>query len=215
VADLPSVEDLVRKLDKETPPSGGPGGGGPRAAPAVNTAVQSSAVTATHSSPSGPSASAGGAVLAVANDEALAHYPTFENIVELIRRHRDVKLLVEVETGVRLAAYQPGRIEFVPAKGAPHDLAQRLGSRLQAWTGNRWAVTLVNEGGGETIAEVRDIETNALRDKAQAHPLVQAVLMKFPGARITDIRTPKAREAEAELEALPEVDDEWDPFEDS
>jgi DNA polymerase-3 subunit gamma/tau len=215
VADLPSVEDLVRKLDKETPPSGGPGGGGPRAAPAVNTAVQSSAVTATHSSPSGPSASAGGAVLAVANDEELAHYPTFEHIVELIRRHRDVKLLVEVETGVRLAAYQPGRIEFVPAKGAPHDLAQRLGSRLQAWTGNRWAVTLVNEGGGETIAEVRDIETNALRDKAQAHPLVQAVLMKFPGARITDIRTPKAREAEAELEALPEVDDEWDPFEDS
>jgi DNA polymerase-3 subunit gamma/tau len=215
VADLPSVEELVRKLDKETPPSGGPGGGGPRAAPAVNTAVQSSAVTATHSSPSGPSASAGGAVLAVANDEELAHYPTFEHIVELIRRHRDVKLLVEVETGVRLAAYQPGRIEFVPAKGAPHDLAQRLGSRLQAWTGNRWAVTLVNEGGGETIAEVRDIETNALRDKAQAHPLVQAVLMKFPGARITDIRTPKAREAEAELEALPEVDDEWDPFEDS
>jgi DNA polymerase-3 subunit gamma/tau len=170
VADLPSVEELVRRLDKETPPSGGPGGGGPRAAPAVNTAVQSSAVTATHSSPSGPSASAGGAVLAVANDEALAHYPTFEHIVELIRRHRDVKLLVEVETGVRLAAYQPGRIEFVPAKGAPHDLA---------------------------------------------HPLVQAVLMKFPGARITDIRTPKAREAEAELEALPEVDDEWDPFEDS
>jgi DNA polymerase-3 subunit gamma/tau len=215
VADLPSVEELVRKLDKETPPSGGPDGGGPRAAPAVNTAVQSSAVTATHSSPSGPSASAGGAVLAVANDEELAHYPTFEHIVELIRRHRDVKLLVEVETGVRLAAYQPGRIEFVPAKGAPHDLAQRLGSRLQAWTGNRWAVTLVNEGGGETIAEVRDIETNALRDKAQAHPLVQAVLMKFPGARITDIRTPKAREAEAELEALPEVDDEWDPFEDS
>jgi len=215
VADLPSVEELVRKLDKETPPSGGPDGGGPRAAPAVNTAVQSSAVTATHSSPSGPSASAGGAVLAVANDEELAHYPTFEHIVELIRRHRDVKLLVEVETGVRLAAYQPGRIEFVPAKGAPHDLAQRLGSRLQAWTGNRWAVTLVNEGGGETIAEVRDIETNALRDKAQAHPLVQAVLMKFPGARITDIRTPKAREAEAEFEALPEVDDEWDPFEDS
>jgi DNA polymerase-3 subunit gamma/tau len=215
VADLPSVEELVRKLDKETPPSGGPSGGGPRAAPAMNTDVQSSTVTATHSSPSGPSASADGAVLAVANDEALAHYPTFEHIVELIRRHRDVKLLVEVETGVRLAAYQPGRIEFVPAKGAPHDLAQRLGSRLQAWTGNRWAVTLVNEGGGETIAEVRDIETNALRDKAQAHPLVQAVLMKFPGAKITDIRTPKAREAEAELEALPEVDDEWDPFEDS
>ncbi|AGI66310.1 DNA polymerase III subunit tau [Octadecabacter antarcticus 307] len=219
VADLPSVEELLRKLDKETPPPGGSpggrGGGGPRAAPAVNTDAQSSAAAPTHSGPSGPSSSASGAVLAVAEDEALVHYPTFDHIVELIRRHRDVKLLVEVETGMRLAAYQPGRIEFVPAKGAPSDLAQRLGSRLQAWTGNRWAVTLVNEGGAATIAEIRDTENNALRDKAKAHPLVQAVLMKFPGARITDIRTPKALEAEAELEALPEVDDEWDPFEDS
>ena len=33
---------------------------------------------------------------------------------ELIRANRDVRLLVEVETTLRLAAYQPGRIEFVP-----------------------------------------------------------------------------------------------------
>ena len=218
VADLPSVEELVRKLDKETPPPAGPNGG-PRAAPAQSggmpTDAQSRTPTATHSGPSGPSASAGGAALAIANEEALAHYPTFETVVELIRRHRDVKLLVEVETGVRLAAYQPGRIEFVPSESAPHDLAQRLGSRLQAWTGNRWAVTLVNDGGAETIAEVRDAEVNDLRDKASAHPLVQAVLMQFPKSKITDIRTPKALEAEAGLEALPEVEEEWDPFEDS
>jgi hypothetical protein len=35
-----------------------------------------------------------------------AHYPTL-SIVELIRRHRDVKLLVEVETGVRLRPTNP------------------------------------------------------------------------------------------------------------
>ncbi len=218
VADLPSVEELMRKLDRETPPPAGPDGGGPRAAPAAggqNTNAQSSTPAPTHSGPSGQSASAGGAALALANDEALALYPTFEHVVELIRRHRDVKLLVDVETGVRLAAYQPGRIEFVPAVGAPHDLAQKLGARLQAWTGNRWAVTLVNEGGEQTIAEVRDAEADALHVKATEHPLVQAVLMQFPGAKITDIRTPKALEAEAELEALPEVDEEWDPFEDS
>ncbi|MFQ3183140.1 MAG: DNA polymerase-3 subunit gamma/tau [Alteromonas macleodii] len=215
VADLPSVEELVRKLNKETPPSGGPSGGGPRATPAVNIDAQSSNSSPSHSNPSGQSAFSGGAVLAVADDTALDQYPTFTHIIGLIRSHRDVKLLVEVETGVRLVSYRPGRIEFVPAKNAPHDLAQRLGSRLQAWTGNRWTVTLVNEGGAATIAEVRDVEANILHDKAHAHPLVQAVLMKFPGSRITDIRTPKAQEAEAELEALPEVDDEWDPFEDS
>ena len=215
VADLPSPEELVRKLDGMTPPPTGPSGGTPRAAPTTQTSAQASTPAPNHSGTGGTSASAGNAVLAVANDEALAHYPTFDHVVELIRKHRDVKLLVDVETGVKLAAYQPGRIEFVQAPGAPGDLANKLGSRLQAWTGNRWAVTVVNDGGAQTIAEVRDAEANELRQKANAHPLVQAVIAQFPNAKITDIRTPKALEAEAMVDALPEVEDEWDPFEDS
>ena len=44
---------------------------------------------------------------------------------------------------------------------------------------------------------------------------MQAVLAQFPKARITAIRTPDQIAAEAIEEALPEVEDEWDPFEDS
>ncbi|MCF2904794.1 DNA polymerase III subunit gamma/tau [Octadecabacter sp. CECT 8868] len=216
VADLPSPEELVRKLDGATPPAGPGGGGGARPAPsAPTTNAQGSAPAPTHSGPSGTTMSASGPALAIATDEALALYPTFDHVVELIRRHRDVKLLVEVETGVRLAAYQPGRIEFVPSPSATNDLAQRLGSRLQAWTGNRWAVTVVNEGGEDTIAEVRDAEANALREKAKAHPIVQAIFTQFPNAKIGEIKSHQSMQAEAELEALPEVDEEWDPFEDS
>ena len=134
-------------------------------------------------------------------------------MIELIRTNRDVKLLVEVETSLKLAAYQPGRIEFVPTENAPRDLAQRLGARLQTWTGNRWAVTIVNDGGGKTIAEVRDAAELEQRAEAEAHPLVMAVLAQFPKARITAIRTPEDIAASAQVEALPEVEDEWDPFE--
>ena len=131
----------------------------------------------------------------------------------MIRANRDVKLLVEVETTLRLAAYQPGRIEFTPTDAAPRDLAQRLGHRLQGWTGNRWAVTLVNDAKSKTIAEVRDAKDLALRADAEAHPLMMAVLAQFPKARITNIRTPEQIAAAAVTEALPEVEDEWDPFE--
>ena len=51
---------------------------------------------------------------------------TIAQVIELIREKRDVRLLVEVETGVRLAKYAPGRIEFEPAPGAAPDLAARL-----------------------------------------------------------------------------------------
>ena len=135
-------------------------------------------------------------------------------MVELIRANRDVKLLVEVENGVRLGAYQPGRIEFTPTDTAPRDLAQRLGQRLQHWTGNRWAVSIVGDADTRTIAEVRDAEGIALREQAHEHPLMQAVLAQFPKAAITAIRTPEQIAAEATEEALPEVEDEWDPFED-
>ena len=93
-------------------------------------------------------------------------------------------------------------------------MTQRLGARLQAWTGNRWAVIVSNDEGQPTIAEVRDAAASALQQQATAHPLVQAVLAQFPKARITDIRTEADRAQEAASDALAEVEDEWDPFED-
>ena len=214
VADLPSPEELLRKL-QDTPPPAATGtgtqtGGGVGHASAPTAMAHSPAPTATVSAPTAPGA---GPVSALATDQALAHYPSFDHVVELIRANRDVKLLVEVETTLRLAAYQPGRIEFVPTDTAPRDLAQRLGSALQRWTGNRWAVTLVNEGGAETIAEKRDAARLNLEAEARKHELVQAVIASFPDARIIDIRTAQDLVQEATAEALPEVDDEWDPFE--
>ncbi len=223
VADLPSPEELVRKLRDmpAPPPPSGPGGGGvsqgahTASGSGQTTQAQGSqtAPSPTHRGPSGPSASGNAQALAVAEDHALAHYPTFEHVVELIRTQRDVKLLVEVESHVRLASYRPGRIEFQPTPDAPQDLSQRLAAALQRWTGSRWGVTLVNEGGADTIAHVRDAEENALRAEAQGHPMVQAVLSAFPKAQITSIRTEDDITADASAEALPEVEDEWDPFE--
>ncbi len=211
VADLPSPGELVHKLQNSSPPpapvsgtrdTAPPAGSGAQAVMEAQTRMQAN-----------PTAAGQTTALARDADAALSRYPTFDHVVELIRANRDVKLLVEVETTLRLAAYQPGRIEFVPTDAAPRDLAQRLGHRLQSWTGNRWAVSVVNDGGQETIAEVRDARDLALRHSAQEHPLMQAVMAKFPKARITAIRTPEQIAAEAVEEALPEVEDEWDPFE--
>ena len=216
VADLPSPEELVRKLQNSTPPPApGPvgGGGGGNGAPQGSTGAQA-VQHAQQRMASNPGPQGQSTALAQDLNAALARFPTFEHVVELIRVNRDVKLLVEVETCLQLAAYQPGRIEFVPTDDAPRDLAQRLGQKLQLWTGNRWAVSLVNEGGAETIAQIRDARELALKKQAQEHPMMQAVLAQFPKARITAIRTPEDIAAAATAEALPEVEDEWDPFED-
>ncbi|WP_085306725.1 DNA polymerase III subunit gamma/tau [Planktotalea arctica] len=208
VAELPSPEELIRKLQDTPPPpspSGGSGGG---------MSAGGTTVTGAQSRASTSSGTSGGAATAQHLDvDALARFPTFEHVVELIRSNRDMKLLVDVEGGVRLVSYQPGRIEFVPHAKAPGDLAQRLGQRLQLWTGNRWAVTLVNEGGAETITEKNDAADNALKVEAAEHPLVKAVFEAFPSAKIIAIKTAQEIANAAFEEALPEVEDEWDPFE--
>ncbi|SDY20424.1 DNA polymerase III subunit gamma/tau [Citreimonas salinaria] len=222
VAELPSPEELIRKLGDTPPPpppSGGGGGQGPHHA---GTDVRGSA-GAPSGALHGPQASAGPAprvagsgaqaAVAQATEAALARFPTFEHVIELIRANRDVKLLVEVEGTLRLAAYRPGRIEFTPTETAEGDLAQRLGTALQRWTGNRWAVSVVSGCEEPTVVEKRDADKLALQAKAAEHPLVKAALLAFPGATIHEIRTPEAARAEAQADALPEVEDEWDPFE--
>jgi DNA polymerase-3 subunit gamma/tau len=226
VADLPTPDELIRKLQNTPVPTPEPqnagtphgAGGGPRqsAAATAPQATNPSAYAADTMAPraqrsSGATASAAQAKAPAA--ETLAHFARFEDVLELIRHHRDVKLLVDVETSLKLVSYSPGRIEFEPTEKAPRDLAQRLGSRLQTWTGQRWAVS-IGTNGASTIAELRDAAALELKEQAKAHPLVQAVLVAFPKAQISDIRTAKDIAAEAQIDALPEVEDEWDPFDD-
>ena len=195
VADLPSPDDLVRKLAEAAPhetrapaPSSTPAPGGD-GAPAMRMAVGAEA------------------------PDPLARYATLEDVVSLIRARRDMGLLMEVERDLRLVSYAPGRIAFEPGPEAAADLAQRLARKLHAWTGARWGVS-VESGGGASIREAREAQETDLMGRAEAHPLTKAVLAAFPGAKVKAVTPPEDKVAEAEEEALEEVPDEFDPFED-
>ena len=208
VADLPDPETLIKRLQSQPQPTGGaPAGGG-------GSTVHGPMMRLAPSAPAHGPLMQGGQALALA-EAPLTVYATFDQVVALIREKRDMRLLVEVETTLRLARYSPGRIEFEPTPNAAPDLAARLGQRLQGWTGGRWGVSVVSTGGQPTIAEVQDQDLNAARAEAMSNPLVQAVMAAFPGAKIAEIRTQEAMAASAAVEALPEVEDEWDPFEDA
>lgn len=226
VADLPDPETLMRKI--QSGPGGGGGGGGgrgPAQGGAQGGGVQAIGGASVAPGPlqgatmramfGKPISAATAAAVAVQAEHALTRFARFEDVVELIRRMRDVKLLMDVEHGLRLVRYAPGRIEFQPAEGAPRDLAATLSQRLMGWTGQRWGVSVVNEGGAETIAERRDAGRRAAEAEARAHnPVVQAIFAAFPQAAFEAITEAAELAAEQQAEALPEVEDEWDPFED-
>jgi len=222
VADLPSPDELIRKLQSMPAgsagaagpaPGNGGGGGSGGAAQAARMAPQP-----VISAPEAPRMQATGthtprALAAAPAENRLAAYQSFEDVLQLIRRYRDMALLVEVESGVRLVSYAPGRISFAPAPGAARDLAAKLGTRLSQWTGARWAVSIANAEGAPSVAEQRQADRAALIERARAHPGVAAVLAALPGAEIAEVHPPAAAaETQGVVEAV-EEDEAWDPFE--
>ncbi|MFB9223763.1 DNA polymerase III subunit gamma/tau [Paracoccus cavernae] len=226
VADLPDPDSLIRKVQAsitagEFARPGQMGGAAPAGAPSAF--APRAAIPAPRS---GAAITQGNAALALAvSPDALAAFPDFEAVIALIRRMRDMKLLLEVEDHLRLVRYSPGRIEFNPTDRAPKDFANRLSDRLRSWTGGaRWAVTVANEEGQPTISEQRAAEMLATRARVMETPLAQAIFAAFPDAEMKISKAPVEVVVEKpdgedtsphDLTEGPVAEvEEWDPFED-
>ena len=207
-ADLPPTEDLIKKIESKLQ---GANKGKNLETPSKNMGAQ--AISQEIFQPKQNNAS--NLKVAPAADEGIGifSYTKFEDILELVKQNRDVKLLVDIENGLRLVTYRPGYIEFTPTEFAPANLAQRLSNRLKEWTGSRWAVSVVQNGEAETIFEKKEKDAKELETEAYAHPFVKEALVQFPAARIVNVISKKKLEQEAAIQALEEVDSEWDPFE--
>jgi DNA polymerase-3 subunit gamma/tau len=143
--------------------------------------------------------SAGGATSAVARSyappqpqsatEPVAVLNTFEDMLALIEKKRDIALKLDVERYVRPISFRPGAIEYEAAPGAPVNLAQRLVGRLKDWTGERWLIAAQGGGGAESRWEKQKREAREVRAAVEQDPFVLAVMRTFPGAEIIGVRT--------------------------
>ena len=210
VSDLPSPGELVKKLTNSQPDNTVVK---KESSEGATTNTTSSNYIQSHSKETNSTSTGGNTALALDAETLALQYPTFESVLEIIRKFRDMKLLIDVENSIRLSSYMPGRIEFTPTKDAPKDLAQRLGQLLQSWTGFRWAVTVVSHCSAKTIQEHRNAEEAQLELDAKLHPFVKTVFEKFPKASITEIKSQTQIITEAAQTSLPEIEGEWDPFE--
>ena len=210
VSDLPSPGELVKKLTNSQPDNTVVK---KESSEGATTNTTSSNYIQSHSKETNSKSTGGNTALALDAETLALQYPTFESVLEIIRKFRDMKLLIDVENSIRLSSYMPGRIEFTPTKDAPKDLAQRLGQLLQSWTGFRWAVTVVSHCSAKTIQEHRNAEEAQLELDAKLHPFVKTVFEKFPKASITEIKSQTQIITEAAQTSLPEIEGEWDPFE--
>jgi DNA polymerase III subunit gamma/tau len=209
VADLPAPAELVRALAASPAPGGAAApempaevrvtrAEPPPREPLVPAPIASNAESALRV-PAEPAESASPPLTSAVEYEPMPR--SFAEVVALFDKRREAVIRSHLREHVHLIAFEPGRIEFRPAEGAPSNLANRISQLLGEWTGERWLVARSEAAAGEpTLREQEEGRERDLRNEVAEHPLVQAVLEAFPGATVTAVR-------ERFAPALPEADD--------
>ena len=178
VAELPPPGELVKRILDQSSNNGAPsgstpgGGGGAMRAVAGGSPVMMNAPQQAVSAPvpAGPVLS------------------NFRDVAAMVAERREPTLHAHLVHSVHVVRFAPPVIEINPTPDAPRDLAARLSAVLSEATGTRWTVALTSEKGEPTLAEQGDAADHARRSSAQSHPLVQAILTAFPGAKIEAVR---------------------------
>ncbi|HWK69186.1 MAG TPA: DNA polymerase III subunit gamma/tau [Rhizobiaceae bacterium] len=213
-ATLPTLDEALKSLDGMTLQP--PGNGGGRPSPGGGAAQSANGVGAVSQTrmPQGPTGGQtmrlvqGGpqAVPATVGPEPEADavpVTSLADIVNLADRHRDMTLKVLVRRCVRLVKVEPGRLDVSLTSEAPKTLLGDLTVKLKAWTGRTWMVSLSREEGGQTISEMEASKRESAILDAKSDPTVAAILAKFPGAKIIDVRIPDAPDVDAGETELP------------
>jgi DNA polymerase-3 subunit gamma/tau len=84
--------------------------------------------------------------------------------------------------------FEDGRLEIALEPSASRPLIGELPRKLTALTGRRWMVVVSSEQGQPTVRSQIEARREEARRGVQAHPLVQSVLERFPGAEIVAVR---------------------------
>ncbi|MEW7007291.1 DNA polymerase III subunit gamma/tau [Lentilitoribacter sp. EG35] len=113
---------------------------------------------------------------------------SLEDLVALADQHRDVTTKIQIRNHVRLVSIEPGRLEISLTEQGSPTLPGELIDKLKKWTGVKWIVGLNRDAGGPTLAELESEKQEALVTDAREDKDVAAILKKYPGARITNVR---------------------------
>ena len=112
--------------------------------------------------------------------------------MNLVAERREAMLHAHLIHSVHLVRFAPPVIELRTEPEAPKDLAPKLAALLSNATGMRWTIALSTAAGEPTLAQQGRAADDVRREEAADHPLIQAIMRAFPGARIDQVHDSNA-----------------------
>jgi DNA polymerase-3 subunit gamma/tau len=211
-ADLPTPDEVVRSLGDGTRGNGSSttttAASPPRAEMPARSEPPRGGVTR------GPLASAAPKSEPIARSvEATAPVralKTFPDLVALASEKRDMLMKGALERDVRLVHFEDGSLEIALEPSANKSLVNDLSKKLADWTGRRWMVAVSTAAGAPPLRAQAETRKAELKNDVRSDPLVQAVLTRFPGAEIVEVRPPPSAPVPDPDELPPDNESDFD-----
>ncbi len=208
-ANLPTLDEALKTLETGAAPNiPAPSGGNNSASAPVPSGGGGQAMRLVRSEPEPAPVDAPPRV--ETSPQPAVTIASLEDIAALAEAQRDIAFKVTLRRCVRLVKLEPGRLDVSLTGEAPKTFLGDLSAKLLAWTGTRWIVSLSREEGGATLAEEEAGRRELVLMDARADPAVAAILDRFPGARITDVRIQRDEipDTDTDFDAVPDMDAE-------
>ena len=190
-ADLPTPDEVVRSLSENGAVQARPQGNG------GSVQASSQGYAPRYEAPRGSPRSAAAVSPRPAEDsmprrDDVIAAPTlsinsFADLIALAAEKRDITTKMALERDVRLVRCEDGQLEIALEARAPKTLVHDLQRKLTGWTGKRWIVVVSKAQGAPTMRAQADAQQAEIERDVQSDPLVQAVLSRFPGAKVVGV----------------------------
>ena len=110
----------------------------------------------------------------------------FEDIIELVRLNKNIRLQYDLENNVSLVSFEKGKIELNILNN-DEKILFTLSNKLQEWTNEKWLIVSSSAQGQKTIQELRDDDKFELQSLIKEHPIYKKTIMEFDIVDITSI----------------------------
>ncbi len=198
-ADLPTPDEAIRMIDQNggaSPSLGSNGSGTSSRAPAPAQAFDQAPpprAMSPSASRSGYDTTARAPVTQPASDptptQPQLRIGTYAELIALAGEKRDLQVKSALEADLRLVRMDDGRLEVALEPHASRSTISDLARKLEFWTGRRWTVIVSNEAGQPTLRAQAQAKKEQLTVGVHADPRVQAVMTRFPGTQVIDVRS--------------------------
>ena len=111
----------------------------------------------------------------------------FEDLIEICKKKKEIKLKYELEKNVNLVKFEKNRIEISFNERLDKDFVKDLSSKLFEWTGERWIITFSKLKGQISVKEKQKNVKKQLIDEMKNSEIFKSVMDSFPDAELIDV----------------------------